>query len=104
MQNSPIDAATSAFDLLGGYPAGRITPDGEAGDTSFPAGSGRIGSIGLRGTIIAALTQSIFLSSRKMFPSTFHPPPVHQSVAVRVRDELALKYARSWVCAVAFKK
>ena len=37
MQNSPIDAATSAFDLLGGYPGGRIRPDGEAGDTSFPA-------------------------------------------------------------------
>ena len=49
MQNSPIDAATSAFDLLGGYPAGRIRPDGEAGDTSFPAGSGRIGSIRLIG-------------------------------------------------------
>ena len=31
MQNSPVDAATSAFDLLGGYPAGRIRPDGGRG-------------------------------------------------------------------------
>ena len=28
VQNSPIDAATSVIDLLGGYPAGRIRLDG----------------------------------------------------------------------------
>ena len=49
MHNCPIGAATSVFELLGIYPDGRIQADGEAGDTSFPAGCGRIGSIGLTG-------------------------------------------------------
>ena len=48
MQNSPVDDATFVFDLVGGYPAGRKKPDGDPGDTSFPAGSGRMGSIGLK--------------------------------------------------------
>ena len=47
MQNCPIGAATSAFDLVGGYPDARMRADGEVGDTSFPAGCGWIGSIGL---------------------------------------------------------
>ena len=33
MQNSPVDDATSVFDLVGGYPAGRKRPDGDPGDT-----------------------------------------------------------------------
>ena len=47
MQKHPVDAATSAFDLLGGYPGGRIRADGEAGGgggTSEAAGSCRMGS------------------------------------------------------------
>ena len=46
VQNSPIDATTSVFDLLGGYPAGRMRPDGEARDTNFrpeAAGYGLLG-------------------------------------------------------------
>ena len=50
MQKHPVDAATSAFDLLGGYPGGRIRADGEAGGTSEAAGSGRMGSKRLKGS------------------------------------------------------
>ena len=44
MQKYPVDAATSVFDLLGGYPDGRIRADGDAGVTSEAAETGRIGS------------------------------------------------------------